>query len=119
MKEFAYTMPDQKELYPYKQQATMIIGYMYGFGTLLLLTGEVLAAFILIIPHVLVATIQNGPTFAKTQTVWGTAEQAWLFDLAILFSLFMVLGSKLSIDEMFGSGKKKQGKKTNAAEESE
>ena len=66
MKEFAFTAPDQKELYPYKIKVTMIIGYMYTFGTLLLLTGEALAALILVVPHFVVSLVTNGPTFAKT-----------------------------------------------------
>ena len=66
MKEFAFTFPDQKELYPYKSKVTMIVGYAYGFGSLLFLTGETLAALILVVPHFVVSLVTNGPTFAKT-----------------------------------------------------
>ena len=95
----------------------MIIGYMYIFGTLLLLTGEVLAGFVLLIPHGIISVVTNGPTFAKTQTTWGTQEQAWIFDLTIFFALLMVIGSKMDLDS-FGGGTKKA-KKTSTAEDSD
>ena len=95
----------------------MIIGYMYIFGTLLLLTGEVMAGFILLVPHAIISIVTNGPTFAKTQTTWGTQEKAWIFDLTIFFALLMVIGSKMNLDS-FGSGERKP-KKTSTADDSD
>ena len=66
MTEFAYTMPEQRDLYPYKQKATIFLGYAYGFGTLLLLTGERFAPLICCIPHIIHAVITNAPSQAKT-----------------------------------------------------
>ena len=70
MNEFAYSMPDQKELQPYKAKAALIFGYGLGFGSLLLWTGEKFASLILVIPAFLYAIILNGPTYAKTQTTF-------------------------------------------------
>jgi len=97
MTEFAYTMPDQKELYPYKAKVGIIFGYCCAFGSLLLWTGERWAALILLIPHVIYSIVINGPTYAKTQTSFGRLEQAWVLDFAIMFALMMVTGSQLSI----------------------
>ena len=84
-------------MYPYKQKATLLLGYMYGFGTLLLLTGEKWAALILCLPHLVVSVITNAPSQAKTSTYFGTAEQAWCFDLMILLSMILITGSDLKI----------------------
>ena len=82
-------------MYPYKQKVTLVLGYMYGFGTLLLLTGEKWAALILCVPHVIVSVITNAPSQAKTSTSFGTAEQGWCFDIMILLSMIMITGSSL------------------------
>jgi hypothetical protein len=55
-------VPVQKELYPYKQKAAMIMGYMYGFGSLLLWTGEKFAPLILIVPHLIQMILVNSPS---------------------------------------------------------
>ena len=101
--EFAYSMPDQKELYPYKAKVALILGYCNAFGSLLLITGEKWAALILLVPQVVQTLVVNGPSFAKTQTVFGRQEQQWVLDLIIMAALLMVTGSKLSIAS---SGKK-------------
>ena len=97
MKEFAYTMPDQKELQPYKAKVALGMGYGCAFGSLLLWTGEKWAAMILLIPQILYSAIVNGPLHAKTQTVFGRAEQAWMIDVMIMCALLMITGSNLQI----------------------
>ena len=108
--EFAYEMPDQRDMYPFKAKVALALGYGYGFGTLLLLTGEKWAALILCIPHLIVSVITNAPSQAKTSTMFGTAEQGWCFDLMILFSMIMITGSSLQI----ATAKKESGKKITA-----
>ena len=66
MNEFAYTMPDQKELYPYKAKATLVYGYVCAFGSLLLLTGEKYATLLLVYPQIFYSVIFHGPMYAKT-----------------------------------------------------
>ena len=66
MNEFAYSVPDQKDLYPYKAKAAIIFGYCCAFGSLLLWTGEKWAALILMVPHFILSMVTNGPTYAKT-----------------------------------------------------
>ena len=97
MNEFAYTMPDQKLLQPYKTKAALVYGYGNAFGSLLLLTGEKWASLILMIPAVAYALVIHGPIEQKTQTQFGRAEQAWVIDFAIIFALFAITGSALSI----------------------
>lgn len=104
MKEFQYTMPDQKELYPQKRRAAIVLGYTWSFGSLLLWTGEKWSALILLIPHFVYTMIINGPTQAKTMTTFGRMDQAWILDFAIFAALLMITGSKLSISS--GAGKK-------------
>lgn len=55
-------MPKQKELYPYKLKASMMMGYLYGIGSLLLWTGEKWATLILIVPHVIQMVLVNSPS---------------------------------------------------------
>lgn len=95
MNEFAYTMPDQKELFPYKAKATLFFGYCFAFGSLLLWTGEKFASLIVIVAASVYAAIIHGPMQAKTQTMFGRADQAWVIDVAVIFALFMVTGSNL------------------------
>ena len=97
MPEFAYTMPDQKELYPYKNKAALFFAYFYAFGSLLLLTGEKFASVIIMAAAIVQAIVSHGPMYAKTQTTFGRAEQAWVIDFAIICVLFVVTGSFLSI----------------------
>uniref|UniRef100_A0A7S3MNW6 Uncharacterized protein n=1 Tax=Favella ehrenbergii TaxID=182087 RepID=A0A7S3MNW6_9SPIT len=103
-KEFAYTLPDQKLLYPYKAKAALLFGYCCAFGSLLLWSGEKWASLILMIPDAAYALVIHGPMEGKTQTVFGRAEQAWVVDFAIVFVLFAITGAQLSI----ASEKKKQ-----------
>ena len=110
MKEFAYTMPDQKELYPYKQKAAVVAAYVWGFGSLLLWTGEKFAALLLLFPHVAYTLILHGPLQAKTMTTFQRADQAMLLDFAIVATLLMITGSHLSI----ASDKKKRVEETRA-----
>lgn len=49
--EFSYSVPAQKAVYPYKYKASLIMGYLYGFGGLFLWTGERWAPLILLVPH--------------------------------------------------------------------
>ena len=105
MKEFAYTMPDQKELYPYKAKVALGYGYACAFGSLLLWTGEKWASIILMISGAVYGLIIHGPMQAKTS--FGRAEQAWVIDFAIIFALFAITGSALSI----ASESKKESKK--------
>jgi hypothetical protein len=72
MKEFAYTMPEQKTLHPYRNKATMVFGYMYGFGSLLLISGEKWAAYVLLIPHLMHALITNAPNSATSYKNFST-----------------------------------------------
>ena len=74
MKEFAYDMPDQKELRPYRAKLALFMGYACAFGSLLLWTGEKWAAFILLIPQCLYALVIHGPMHQKTQTTFGRPE---------------------------------------------
>lgn len=62
MKELQYHVPKQKELYPYKQKASMMMGYLYGVGSLLLWTGEKWATLILLVPHVIQMVLVNSPS---------------------------------------------------------
>lgn len=62
MRELQVSMPKQKELYPYKLKAAMIMGYLYGFGSLLLWTGEKWATVILIVPHIIQTVLVNSPS---------------------------------------------------------
>ncbi len=66
MNEFAYTMPDQKELFPYKAKITVGFGYAFAFGSMLLLTGEKFASLIIMIAGGVYAAIIHGPMQAKT-----------------------------------------------------
>lgn len=62
MKELQYSVPKQKELYPYKLKAAMMMGYLYGIGSLLLWTGEKWATLILFVPHVIQMVMVNSPS---------------------------------------------------------
>ncbi len=62
IKEFQYTLPRQKEVYIYKHKAAMFMGYLYGFGALLLWTGEKWASLILIVPHLIQTILVNSPS---------------------------------------------------------
>ena len=104
MKEFAYDMPDQSLLRPYKAKIALGMGYGCAFGSLLLWTGEKWAAAILLIPQFLYTAIINGPMHAKTQTTFGRPEQAWVLDCMIMTALIMITGSNLQI----ASANKKQ-----------
>ena len=97
MNEFAYTVPDQKELMPYRQKGTVVMGYCYAFGSVLLLTGEVWASLILLVPHVFHSIVIHGPIYAKSQTMFDRAEQAWIIDFTIIATLLMITGSHLSV----------------------
>ena len=97
MKEFAYDMPDQKLLSPYRVKVAMGFLYANGFGSLLLWTGEKYAALILFVPLFLYSVILNGPNYAKTQTVFGRQEQSWYLDLILMASCVMMTGSHLCI----------------------
>ena len=97
MNEFAYTVPAQSTLQPYRQKGTVVMGYCYGFGSLLLWTGEIWASLILLVPHVLHSLIIHGPIYAKTQTFFDRADQAWVLDFTIIAALLMVTGSHLQI----------------------
>jgi len=105
MREFAYDMPGQKLFQPYKAKIAMGMGYGCAFGSLLLLTGEKWAAMILLIPQFLWTVIVNGPLHAKTQTMFGRPEQAWVLDVMIICALLMITGSNLQIAS---ADKKKQ-----------
>ena len=70
---------------------------MNAFGSLLLLTGEKWASLLLMIPFAVYSFVVHGPIEAKTQTMFGRAEQAWVFDFALIFALFAITGSQLSI----------------------
>ena len=104
MKEFAYDMPDQRIFNPYRAKIAMGMGYCCAFGSLLLWTGEKWAAMILLIPQIIYSAIINGPLHAKTQTVFGRPEQAWVLDVMIMCALLMITGSHLQI----ASANKKQ-----------
>ena len=97
MNEFAYTMPDQKLLSPYRVKVAMGFLYANGFGSLLLWTGEKYAALILLVPLFLYSVILNGPNYAKTQTVFGRQEQGWYLDCILMAACVMMSGSHLSI----------------------
>jgi hypothetical protein len=97
MKEFAYTMPEQKALHAYKHMATMAFGYMYGFGSLLLLSGEKWAALILLVPHCMHALITNAPNSATSYKNFSIQEQSYLLDTIIAAVLILISGSQLSI----------------------
>ena len=93
MKEFAYTLPAQRDLYPYKHKATIMLGYLYGFGSLLLLTGEKWASLILLVPQIAHALLTNAPNSATSYKGFSTQEQSYLLDLMLVAALVMVSGS--------------------------
>lgn len=62
IRELQYSVPVQRELYPYKYKVTLIMGYAYGFGGLLLWTGEKWAPLILMVPHVIQTVLVNSPS---------------------------------------------------------
>lgn len=66
--ELAYTMPAQRDFYIYKHKATLILGYLFGIGSLLLLTGEALGAAIVMVPHAVYALLTNAPSQATSFT---------------------------------------------------
>ena len=108
MNEFAYSMPDQKELQPYKAKAALIFGYGLGFGSLLLWTGEKFASLILVIPAFLYAIILNGPTYAKTQTTFDRQSQMWIIDFALVFVLIAIAGGNLAIASTSSASSKRK-----------
>lgn len=93
MKEFAYTMPEQKSLHPYRNKVTMVFGYMYGFGTLLLFSGDKWASYLLIVPHLLHALITNAPNSATNYKNFSLQEQSYLLDVLIFAALVIISGS--------------------------
>ena len=66
MSEFAYDMPDQKLLMPYKSKAAVIFGYACTFGSALFWTGEKFAVLILMIALMGYSFVLNGPMQQKT-----------------------------------------------------
>jgi hypothetical protein len=97
MKEFAYTMPEQRSLHPYRNKITMILGYLYGFGSLWLLSGDKWASLVLLVPHLIHALITNAPNSATSYKNFSSQEQSYLLDILIAFALLMISGSQLSI----------------------
>ncbi len=84
---------------------TLGFGYSFAFGSLLLLTGEKFSSLIVFLAGAVYAAVIHGPMQAKTQTMFGRAEQAWVIDVAVLATLFAVVGSALTIAS---ESKKKQ-----------
>ena len=107
-KDFQYSLPEFGALYPYTQKATIIFGYLYAFGGLLLLNGEKSAALILAIPHFLHSVVTSGPSFAKTQTVFGTSEQAPFMDFMIFATLILITGSDLALKSIMSITRKRR-----------
>jgi hypothetical protein len=97
MKEFAYSMPEQKALHAYKHMVTMAFGYLYGFGSLLLLSGDKWASLILLVPHVAHSLITNAPNSATSYKNFSIQEQSYLLDGIIVAALLLISGSQLSI----------------------
>ena len=97
MKEFAYEMPNQRTLHPYKEKATMMLGYLYGFGSLLLLTGEKWAALLLLVPQLIHTVITNSPNVATNYKGFSVSEQSYILDFLIIAALVFITGSQLSI----------------------
>ena len=69
--EFAYSLPPQREMYPFKYKATIVMGYMYGIASILLVIGERYATLILIVPHVIYSLFVNAPSSATTFTTFN------------------------------------------------
>lgn len=90
-------MPVQKELYPYKLKAAMFMGYAYGFGSLLLWTGEKFAPLILIVPHLLQMILVNSPSSQQKLGVYSLQSQQLCMDGIILCALIMCTSLDLSI----------------------
>jgi len=97
MKEFAYTMPEQRSLHSYRQKITMVFGYLYGFGSLSLITGEKWAGLILLVPHLMHTLITNAPNSATSYKNFSYQEQSYLLDTMLIAALVMITGSQLSI----------------------
>ena len=75
----------------------MAMGYLYLFGSLLLLTGEKWAAVLLMLPHFVHACVSNTPNSVTTVDKYNTVMQSWTLDFIILMALLMVSGFELSI----------------------
>ena len=84
----------------------MVFGYMYIFGSLLLLTGEKMAALILCIPHLCLAAVTATPTAVNATGKFNQHMMGCGLDLMILAGLIMVTGYDLSISTP-GSGNKR------------
>jgi hypothetical protein len=94
----------------------MIFGYMYIFGALLLLTGEKMAAIILLIPHFCLSAVLATPTTLNASEKFNLHMMGCSLDIMILAGLIMITGYDLSISTP-GSGARrveavKKGKKT-------
>ena len=89
----------------------MLMGYLYGFGALLLWTGEKWASLILIVPHLIQTVLVNSPSAQLNISKYNSQQQSLELDLIILAGLIMLTGSELNISS--GSKKKqtKQAKK--------
>jgi len=87
------------------------MGYLYGFGALLLWTGEKWASLILIVPHLIQTVLVNSPSAQLNISKYNSQQQSLELDLIILAGLIMLTGSELNISS--GSKKKqtKQAKK--------
>ena len=111
IKELQYGLPKQKEVYIYKHKAAMIMGYLYGFGALLLLTGEKWASLILIVPHLLQTVLVNSPSAQLNISKYNSQQQSLELDLIILAGLIMLTGTELNISSSSKKKAVKTGKK--------
>lgn len=104
-------MPDQKLLYPYKLQSAMVMGYGYLFGSLLLVTGETMAGFILMLPHIAQAAVANTPSTLNAPVKINQALLGMCFDIMLLGGLVMVTGCELNINTPGSGAQKVEAKK--------
>ena len=84
----------------------MVFGYMYVFGSLLLLTGEKLAAMVILIPHFCLSCVLATPTQLNSSEKVGFHMLGSVLDLMLVAGLVMVTGYDLSISTP-GSGAKR------------
>ena len=74
-----------------------MMGYAYGFGSLLLWTGEKLAPLVLIVPHLLQMVLVNSPSAQSKLGSYSLQSQQLCLDGIILVGLIMCTTVDLSI----------------------
>jgi hypothetical protein len=84
----------------------MVFGYMYVFGALLMLTGEKMAAIIILIPHACLTAVLATPTTLNSSEKFGFHMMGSVLDIMLIAGLIMMTGYELTISTP-GSGAKR------------